>query len=73
MFTENGKIKGKLLPKTEEISGGKAYTNTQKLILKYFDNHRCFSQSEEQTVKMGRETHVMQSSPFVHMHLLSSD
>ena len=30
---KNGKTKGKLLPKNEEISGGKAHTNTQKLIL----------------------------------------
>ena len=29
--TKNGKRKGKLLPKNEEVSGGKALTNTWKL------------------------------------------
>ena len=31
-YTKYWKGKGKLLPKIEEISGGKAHTNTQKLI-----------------------------------------
>jgi hypothetical protein len=34
--------KEKLLPKNEEISGGKARTN-----LRYFYHHSCLSQSEE--------------------------
>ena len=38
------KGKGKLLPKIEEISGGKAHTESH---LKYFDGHRCLSLSEE--------------------------
>ena len=42
-YTKYGKGKGKLLPKIEEISGGKA---PMKTCLKYFD-HRCLSQSEE--------------------------
>jgi hypothetical protein len=33
----------KLLAKNEEISGEKAHSN----LLKYFDDHRCLSQSEE--------------------------
>ena len=38
------KRQGKLLLKNEEISGGKAHTETYLI---YFDNHRCLSQSEE--------------------------
>ena len=40
--TKYGKGKGKLLPKIEENSGGKAHANTGKPIVFYFDNHRCF-------------------------------
>ena len=42
--TNNGKGKGKLLPKNEEISRWKKHTETY---LKFFDNHSCLSQSEE--------------------------
>ena len=36
--------KGKLLLKNEEFCRGKGHTETY---LKYFDDHRCLSQSEE--------------------------
>ena len=56
---EYGKGKENLLLKNEEISGGKAHTNTRKqTYLKYFDNHRCFFLDQkrvnvcEHTVKM---------------------
>ena len=45
---ENGKRKRKLLLKNEDISKGKTHTHTQTHgNLRYFDNHRCLSQSEE--------------------------
>ena len=44
--TKYGKGKGKLLPKIEEISGGKVDTNTRKLILN-ISTITCLSQSEE--------------------------
>ena len=52
--TKYGKRRGKLSIKIEEISGGKAHTNTQKL---NFDGHRHLSQSGrvnvcEHTAKM---------------------
>ena len=40
--TEQGKGKGKFLPKIEEISDGNTETYS-----KYFDSHRCLSQSQE--------------------------
>ena len=43
--TKNGKRKGKLLPKNE-ISGGKATQHTETYLI-YFNDHRCFSKSEE--------------------------
>ena len=43
-ITKHGKRKRKLLPKNEEISRGKAHTITY---LKYFDDHRRLSWSEE--------------------------
>ena len=42
--TNEVKGKGKRFPKIEEISGGNAHTKTY---MKYFDDHRCLSQSEE--------------------------
>ena len=42
-ITKNGKI----ITENEEISEGKAHTNTRNLIWKCFDDHRCLPQSEE--------------------------
>jgi hypothetical protein len=41
-YTKNGKRKGKLLLKNEEISEGKAHKHTKSNFI-YFDNHRCLS------------------------------
>ena len=43
--------KGELLPKIWEISGGKAHTTHMETYSKYFDGHRCLSQSEESECK----------------------
>ena len=45
-YSKNWKRKGKLLLKNEEISRGKVHKHTETN-LKYFDDHRCLSQSEE--------------------------
>ena len=68
--------RGKFLPKNEEISRGKAHTNTWKLIRNILTITDAFLDQKrvnvcEHMVKMA--SLMMPSIPYVHIHLVSSD